>query len=46
MKKSLGSPLSPTVPGPRLSAKTFTKENAPDIIPKPKPTTVQRKKML
>jgi len=40
MKKSLGSPLSPTVPGPRLSAKTLTKEKAPDIIPKPKPTTL------
>ena len=39
MKKSFGSALKPTVPGPRLSAKTLTSENAPDIMPKPSPTT-------
>jgi hypothetical protein len=31
--------LRPTVPGPRLSANTLTSEKAPDIMPKPRPTT-------
>ena len=39
MKKSFGSPLKPSVPGPRLSANTLTKEKAPDIMPNPRPTT-------
>ena len=39
MKKSCGSSLNPTVPGPTLSASTLTNENTPDIIPKPSPTT-------
>jgi hypothetical protein len=43
MKKSLGSPLNPTVPGPRESAKTLTNEKAPDIMPKPRPTTEIKK---
>lgn len=43
MKKSFGvSSNNPTVPGPTLSAKTFTIENIPDIIPKPRPTTYDR----
>ena len=44
MKKSLGSPLKPTVPGPRESARTLTSEKAPDIMPKPRPTTEMKKK--
>ena len=43
MKKSLGSPLKPTVPGPRESARTLTSEKAPDIMPKPRPTTENEK---
>lgn len=39
MKKSGESPLIPTVPGPAASARTFTSENAPLIIPKPRPET-------
>ena len=41
MKKSCGSSLNPTVPGPTLSASTLTSENTPDIIPKPSPTTAK-----
>ena len=29
----------PTVPGPKESDRVFTKENAPPMIPKPKPET-------
>ena len=39
MKKLCGSPWKPSVPGPRLAANTLTRENAPDINPKPRPTT-------
>ncbi len=39
MKKFCGSPLNPTVPGPRLSARTLTRLKAPDMRPKPRPTT-------
>ena len=42
MKKSLGSPLNPSVPGPRLSANTLTREKAPDIMPNPRPTTEKK----
>ena len=41
MKKLCGSPWKPTVPGPRLSASTFTRLKAPDMRPKPRPTTVE-----
>lgn len=39
MKKFLGSPFIPMVPGPVISASTFTREKAPEIMPKPKPDT-------
>lgn len=38
-KKLLGSPFSPTVPGPVMSARTFTNEKAPEMIPNPSPDT-------
>ena len=38
MKNPEGSPWNPRVPGPRESANTFTRENAPDMRPKPRPT--------
>jgi hypothetical protein len=38
-KKNCESPLIPTVPGPVMSPSTFTNENTPLIIPKPKPDT-------
>ena len=41
MTKLRGSSPKPTVPGPRLSARTLTRLNAPDIIPKPSPTTAR-----
>ena len=39
MKKRSESPLIPMVPGPVLSARTLISENAPQMIPKPKPDT-------
>ena len=33
------SPKSPIVPGPVISANTFTRANAPEIMPKPSPET-------
>ena len=41
MKNRLESPRNPTVPGPVASAKTFTKEKVPLMIPNPKPETVK-----
>lgn len=38
-KKYCESPLIPTVPGPVISPRTFTKENAPLITPNPRPDT-------
>ena len=38
-KKYCDSPLKPRVPGPELSAKTLTREKAPDMMPKPRPVT-------
>ena len=38
IKKPEGSPWKPRVPGPRESARTLTRENAPDMRPKPRPT--------
>ncbi len=40
MKNWLESPCMPIVPGPVLSANTLIKENAPLIMPKPRPETV------
>jgi len=39
MKKLRECPCIPTVPGPVMSARTLTKENAPLMIPNPKPAT-------
>ena len=36
-----GLPSRPTVPGPRASARTFIKEKAPDMRPKPRPTKLK-----
>ena len=38
-KKDWDSPPNPTVPGPRLSASTFTWLMRPDMMPKPRPIT-------
>lgn len=38
-KKYCESPWIPMVPGPDMSAKTLTNENAPLIIPNPSPET-------
>lgn len=42
MKKYLESPWIPMVPGPTISANTLTIEKAPQIIPYPKPETVNK----
>ena len=39
MKKLCASPWNPSVPGPMLAARTLTREKAPDMSPKPSPTT-------
>lgn len=39
MKNMSESPLMPIVPGPVISAKTFTREKAPLTIPNPNPAT-------
>jgi len=39
MKKCDDCPIIPTVPGPVISARTLTNENAPLMTPKPKPDT-------
>jgi len=41
MKKCDDCPIIPTVPGPVISARTLTNENAPLMTPKPKPDTAQ-----
>lgn len=41
-KKLWGSPYSPMVPGPVMSARTLTREKAPEMMPNPRPDTVPR----
>jgi len=45
MKKCEDSPKIPTVPGPVISARTLTSENAPLMTPKPKPDTAKSPKL-
>ena len=46
MKNWLESPCMPIVPGPVLSANTLIKENAPLIMPKPRPETAREMMQL
>ena len=45
-KKACESSKIPTVPGPVISLRTFTSENAPLIIPNPKPDTLKLTKYV
>ena len=46
MKKCDDWPKIPTVPGPVMSARTLTNENAPLMTPKPNPDTAQSTEMF
>jgi len=46
MKKCEDCPKIPTVPGPVISARTLTNENAPLMTPNPNPDTAVSPEML